>query len=251
MTAYVIKRLLLMIPTTFTISLVMFVIMNAAPGRPGAQLPSESRAAADVMNAAQRESYRIFKNQFALDKPILFNTRFSTTREEVRRLLVTIRNRGRAFSSGEVIRATEELEDLGRYAVAPLIEILDDPDPEIRLLAVRSLVMNAQEQVLTGWELRRRGPEAEARNKRVAKENRYLKTLIYSPSDPETKKKEIVAKWKAWYRKNEDRFRFSTGEKIKIFFLDTRFATGGIFSLWIWVSPMWTNGPFWEKSRNV
>jgi ABC-type microcin C transport system permease subunit YejB len=37
MKAYVIRRLLLMIPTFFGISLVIFAVLNLAPGRPGSQ----------------------------------------------------------------------------------------------------------------------------------------------------------------------------------------------------------------------
>ena len=37
MRAYVIRRLLLMLPTFFGISLIIFLVLNLAPGLPGAQ----------------------------------------------------------------------------------------------------------------------------------------------------------------------------------------------------------------------
>ena len=75
MFAYVIKRILLMVPTFAAISLVIFVVLNFAPGTPGAQMQAgEGGGAQDASTAGeQRESYRIFKEQFNLDKPILLN----------------------------------------------------------------------------------------------------------------------------------------------------------------------------------
>jgi len=223
MTAYIIKRLLLMIPTTFAISLVMFVVMNVAPGRPGAQLPGQ-RGESDATEADRRQAYRIFKSQFYLDKPILFNTRFGTTASEVRRLLVIIANKNGDYRAGQVIRATETLEDLGSYSVPALVALLDDREEEIRDLAVRALVMNAPRRVLSAAELRSKGPKARALNRGISRENRYLRSLIYSSQDSAEKKERVRKAWKDWFEKNRKRFRYTTLDKIRIFFLDTRFA---------------------------
>ena len=73
---YVIKRLFLMVPTFAAISLVIFVVLNFAPGTPGGTMATGEAGGQDASTAGeQRESYRIFKEQFNLDKPVLFNTR--------------------------------------------------------------------------------------------------------------------------------------------------------------------------------
>ena len=85
MFAYVIKRILLMVPTFAASSLVIFVVLNFAPGTPGALMQTgEGGGAQDASTAGeQRESYRIFKEQFNLDKPVLLNTRYNLGRDEV------------------------------------------------------------------------------------------------------------------------------------------------------------------------
>ena len=86
MLQYTIKRLLIMIPTFFVVSVVIFLILNLAPGRPGQAGDQGISKTAESVGA--RESYRIFKEQFNLDKPILLNTRFALEQSEVRELLV-------------------------------------------------------------------------------------------------------------------------------------------------------------------
>ena len=123
-----------MVPTFAAISLVIFVVLNFAPGTPGAQMQSgEGGGAQDASTAGeQRESYRIFKEQFNFDKPILLNTRFNLTEADVRsRLEMRVKfNKPVCPDTGEkpegcvpvdqkpnsadVIKAVEEVEDWGR-----------------------------------------------------------------------------------------------------------------------------------------
>ena len=65
MLQYTIKRLLLTIPTFFFISLLLFFVLNIAPGRPGA---SGGGQQGESQNQEQKESYRIFKEQFDIQK---------------------------------------------------------------------------------------------------------------------------------------------------------------------------------------
>ncbi|MBN1419831.1 MAG: ABC transporter permease [Planctomycetes bacterium] len=224
MTTYAIKRLLLMVPTTFVISLVLFVVMNLAPGRPDAGLPGSDQGAAQGTEAGRRESYRLFRHQFALDKPILFNARFTTTPADVRSLLETIANADGSRPPGAILRATEAIEDLGAHAVAPLVALLDDDEARIRALAVRALALAAQRPLLAAWEARRLGPEAEERNRAIARENRVLRTWVYADGDSEDIQREIVATWKGWCAANRARFTLDGWRKAATFFFDTRFA---------------------------
>src|SRR5262245_61376235 len=98
-----------MIPTFFGISLLLFLILNLAPGRPGAQQRGD--LAQSMRGEVTQESFRIFREQFHLDKPILFNTRFALTREAVERDLARAAGIGRP-TSAERVNAQETLEDL-------------------------------------------------------------------------------------------------------------------------------------------
>ena len=81
MRAYVLRRLLVMVPTFFGISLIIFLVLNLAPGRPGAQQSED--LAQNARNERTDQSYRIFREQFDLDKPVLFNARFALARADV------------------------------------------------------------------------------------------------------------------------------------------------------------------------
>ncbi|MEQ8223497.1 MAG: hypothetical protein ABRQ37_14395, partial [Candidatus Eremiobacterota bacterium] len=91
MQTYIIKRILLMIPTFFSISLIIFVILNLAPGKPGGELLSAEGESGEG-GGAKRQAYLIFKQQFNLDKPIIFNTRFALKASEIETYLTQILN---------------------------------------------------------------------------------------------------------------------------------------------------------------
>ena len=55
-------------------------------------------------------------------------------------------------------------------------------------------------------------------------ENVQLKRWTYAPLTPEAEKQTVIAKWNAWYEENRKRWVYSFGEKVRIFFMDTRFA---------------------------
>ena len=69
MTAYIVRRLLLMIPTLFGVTLVSFAIMQLAPGDP---LLSGGDAQGGAREAS-REAYLVQKRSLGLDKPALVN----------------------------------------------------------------------------------------------------------------------------------------------------------------------------------
>src|SRR3954469_2967645 len=115
MRTYLLRRLLFMIPTFFGISLLIFAVLNLAPGRPGAQ--TESADVASIARGEQtQESYKIFREQFNLDKPILLNTRYALRTEEVRHDLEVVAQVLPA-TIVERLAVQERLDDLGNYAV--------------------------------------------------------------------------------------------------------------------------------------
>src|SRR5688500_2398378 len=132
MKAYVLRRLLLMIPTFLGISVILFLILNLAPGRPGAQQGGD--LSQSMSREATAESFKIFREQFHLDKPVIFNTRFLLEPEDIREHVRRAAGIGQP-TAAERVRAQEELEDLGASAVPHLIALLDDRDGKLRDVA--------------------------------------------------------------------------------------------------------------------
>ncbi len=222
MRAYVLKRLLLMIPTFFGISLVVFLVLNLAPGHPGGNQQA-SDLAADVRSADTQESHRIFREQFGLDRPVLFNTRIWLTQEEVEQALREIAGRDGA-SPGDRVRAQQRIEDWGAYAVPHLVAAMQaGQDDEIRDLAVYGLRLAARRPLIDPFEPRP-SPERRAENQARRAENNRLRGYRYDLDAPEAEKQRVAGEWIAWYAQVADRFRHDPAEKVRIFFLETRFA---------------------------
>jgi peptide/nickel transport system permease protein len=227
MALYVLKRVLLMVPTFFAVSLVVFVILNFAPGNPAAvALATGDSQSGQKSSLAgqQRESYRLFKEQFNLDKPVLLNTRFMLRDERVRRTLADVLDRSGRVTVGRKIDAQEELEDWGRYAVPALLRILQaDPERELRALASQRLVISAQRPLI----FRSRGRLSEderAQNQEIARENGRLLGKSFGVDDPAEHERATQAFWTDWFATSRARWDWSGSEKLGILLFDTRFA---------------------------
>lgn len=224
MKAYLLRRLLMMIPTFFGISLVLFAVLNFAPGRPGAQQSAD--LAANAKNQQSEESYRIFREQFNLDKPVFFDTRFALSDDEVRSA-VTIAAGATAATAADKIRAQERLDDLGEYAVPHLVRVMNEADRSndgrVRDAAVYFLRLAAARRLRDPFD---KSPSAEARayNRDVEAENAELRELRFSLDAPETEKQGVVRRWNEWFTVHHGRFEYSLAEKARIFFFETRFA---------------------------
>jgi peptide/nickel transport system permease protein len=222
MKAYVIRRILLMIPTFFGISLVIFAVLNLAPGRPGSQQSAD--LAKNAKNEATAESYRIFREQFNLDKPVFLDTRFALSAEGVLadvRLAAGLSGGG----SAEKIHAAERLEDLGEYAVPHLVRILREAErePELRDATVYFLRLAAPRRLRDPFD---RSPTEAVRayNREVESENEQTRGLRYAADAPEPQKREVTQAWARWYEEHRARFEHGWKDKAGILFFDTRFA---------------------------
>ena len=224
---YVLKRLLLMIPTFAAISLLVFVVLNFAPGTPGAQMQTgENQGSQDASNTGdQQESYRLFKEQFNLDKPVLYNTRFTVGRPDVQAMLSDAMNLPGDVSQGRRIEAQDVLENWGRYAVPGLISTLEEDTlpVELRAFASQRLTFNAQIQNKLIY---KRGLNAEERAevKRIAKNNSEFKSWSFGKNAPADTQAEVTAQWSQWYQVNAHNWNYSLGDKARILLMDTRFA---------------------------
>jgi peptide/nickel transport system permease protein len=227
MLTYIIKRILLMIPTFLAISLIVFAIVNFAPGNPGAKKVG-AEGGQQANTGEQRESYRIFKEQFNLDKPVLFNTRFNLTNNEVEAILVTVLNKDNDVTPGERIVAQETIENWGRYAVPALVDMLTNhADEDIQALASQRLTINARKR-LQGEFRKDLTPEQREANKIIADEITSFKGQYFitgEQDDSHSGAEEDVKKfWADWFAVNMSEWDFSTTDTMSILFLDTRFA---------------------------
>lgn len=227
MLTYIIKRVLLMIPTFLAISLIVFTIVNFAPGNPGAkQVGADGGQQANT--GEQRESYRIFKEQFNLDKPVLLNTRYDLSQEEVEKILIQVLNKDGAVKPAARIEAQETIENWGRYAVPALIDILNNhSDKGLQALASQRLTINARKR-LQGEFRKDLTPEQRAANKIIADEVESFKKQYFLAGDledPNAGKEDDVKKfWTDWFTANASDWEYSAGDKMSILFFDTRFA---------------------------
>jgi peptide/nickel transport system permease protein len=226
MRTYILRRLLLMIPTFFGISLLIFLVLNLAPGRPGKQTEAGD-VATNARGEATAESYRLFREQFNLDKPVLFNTRFALGAGELRHQLAIAAQLTTAPIS-ERVQVQEQLEDLGTYAVPGLMEVMQEADArqefQLRDTAAYYLRMNAPRRLIRPYDPAP-PPEIRAFNDAVASEQAGLALLRYAFEAPEAQKREVLLGWQRWYEGVRDRFQYTLPQKLQILFLDTRFAT--------------------------
>ena len=223
MKSYLIRRILVMIPTFFGVSLIVFGVVNLAPGRPGAARQGTDLAA-DIRGEKTQESYRIFREQFNLDKPVLFNTLFALDRETVRNALRAVAG-GAEASPAQRIRAQEQLEDFGRFAVPHLIAIVAEADAageqRLRDVAVYFLRLNGRQRLVDPFATHPT-PEAREVNRRIDAENARIRALRYALEDPEAKKREVIEGWQQWHQEKRQRWEWSRADRLRIFFLDTR-----------------------------
>jgi len=244
MTNYILKRLLLMIPTLFLVVLLAFLVLNLAPGSP-AQAQMSQQGTESTEGQLTNQSYQIFKQQFNLDKPVLLNTRFWLDESDVEHQLRLLVDSERPAcepgtdqpedcipedeqpGAGEVIDAQTQLTDWGDDIVPELFRLAkENEDLDIRRRALRHLATNARADVAStiGRELT---DEQKEQNRRASEINDKLETWkVAEDASEETIDRTLEEHWEPWLDQptQRERFEFSAGERLRRFFLDTRFA---------------------------
>ncbi len=242
MNTYILKRIVLMIPTLFVISLMIFLVLNFAPGRPsGGAGGKEGTESARSQEA--REGYRIFKEQFNFDKPVMVNTRFTLTDNEVEHEVRILANYQAPVCPAEgdrpdvcialsekpvpaqIIAAEDLLEDWGNYIVPHLLKIARESDRiDIRRLALSQLTTNAKRRLFNEYG-KSQSAQDRAMNREIHAENEQLsKWRVDGTADGATIDAMIAENWTPWFELHRDRYEYTFGEKVDIFFTDTRFA---------------------------
>lgn len=241
MTTYIIKRIMLMFPTLFFISVIIFLVLNLAPGKPSSSSMS-SEGTQDSKSSEARESYRIFKEQFNFDKPVMFNTRFLLTREDVLAELTVLGDFARPTctapntpencieaankpKSGRIIAAQDTIEDWGTYVVPQLLDIArTEQRTDLRVLAVNRLAVNAKRRLVNEYG-KNQSDEQRAYNREVSAENELISSWVAANESTAAELDALMnEKWVPWFEKHKERWTWGFGDKASILLFDTRFA---------------------------
>lgn len=225
MKTYILKRILFMIPTFFVISFILFVILNFAPGKPGASAQAGvTEKLQEAGEGNKREAYKIFKYQFNLDKPVFYNTRFLLTVDDVEKALKTSINWENAYKTADILKYQEICENYGEDIVPHLINLMNSADNiEFKRQVMYQLSMNAQRRVISKYKIDNDEATREL-NKKIDVENEQIKRMSLKSLDNETIMKEKILLWNSWYDTVKYRYERSFNDKIKMFFFETRFA---------------------------
>jgi len=220
---YVVRRLLLMVPTTVGISLILWLVMVAAPGRPGGQARAfgETEAQRDPSkDLAKGESEFLFRRQFALDRPVLVNGWTALDADEVLEKVRTARLPIQKVGVRAKRLAQETLEDWGTYAVPSLVALLDRTQGEEQDEVQYWLQRNAYQRTIPTQD-----PKVMEANRARAADNAALDRLAWKEGASAEERAAGVARWKAWYEERRDRWTWSAWDKLRIGVTDTQFGT--------------------------
>lgn len=131
-----------MVPTFLLITVLVFVLINLAPGRPGGAGGGQGSEDAQA-SANAREGYRLFKEQYNLDKPIALNFRFLLDRADVEDELITIARNMDAGLPGEVAA-----HHVGETSAAVLTSLLNVEHARISRELMAPDLTDAQREAL-------------------------------------------------------------------------------------------------------
>jgi len=213
-----------MVPTFFAISLLIFIVMRLAPGKPGASMVAAGEATQDAQTGAQNEAYTLFKQQFSLDKPVLFNFRFLLDDDEVEETLEAAINLLGETEPGVQIESKEILSDWGDYAVPGLISVLQShTDQTMRSAASKWLAANAKQRLLHIYN-RSSTPEERQADRERDDHNRMIEAWTFEQNATEQSESNVVASWTDYFETNAERWEYSVIECAGALFLDTQFA---------------------------
>ena len=226
MAVYLLRRILLMIPTFLGISLVIWVVMAFSPGKPTGGATTDMGSEVGALDPNQNESERIFREQFALNRPVMWNDWTSLDEDEVLRA-VRIDQGGVARSGvAEFRRARDRLRDWGRYSVPALVRLLERTEGEEQT-AVRDWLRYSALWTNPVYEAGVDPTPAERERDRARQEeNRRLKgpDMTWPTEATAEQRAAVVAQWKAWYEEHRSEWDLGWGARAWRGMSDTQFG---------------------------
>jgi peptide/nickel transport system permease protein len=224
---YLLRRVLLMLPTFAGIAVLIWLVMWLAPGKPtasgGGQDMGSDPAALDPN---RDESERIFREQFALNRPPLLNTWPWLTKEDVRTTVTRVHEGVQVHGIATYRRERERLVDWGRYAIPGLVDLLDETSGDLQTSVASWLPHNAHQFRALYAAGHKPTPEEEARDKHVTQENELLKELHkrWDPKAAPDARVPVVQAWQEWFEERTGEWDLGALEKTGRFFSDTQFG---------------------------
>tara|TARA_B110000037_G_scaffold220463_1_gene288460 strand:- start:3299 stop:4711 length:1413 start_codon:yes stop_codon:yes gene_type:complete len=213
-----------MVPTFFAISLLIFVVMRLAPGKPGADLAAGGEATQDAQVGTQNEAYTLFKQQFSLDKPVLLNFRFLLGEDEVQETLSAAIDLSGETEPGLQIESKDILSDWGDFAVPGLINVLQtSEDPTMRSASSKWLASNARQRLLFLYD-RDSTTEDRTADREREQHNQMISAWTFEEDATQQSVAAVTDSWANYYEVNQERWTYSTIEKLNTLFIDTQFS---------------------------
>jgi ABC-type dipeptide/oligopeptide/nickel transport system permease component len=222
MLSYVIKRVLLMIPTFLGVSVVIWLVMTFAPGEP-ASGDSQGGFGADISEGSQDRdrtnlNQRLFRQQFALDRPRLLNTWTGLDADDVKTELQVLLDRDEEARKPEprldiarIRKATRRLDDWGTYSIPPLLEVLKTADGPMQDLALTRLKYAAYQFKPIRAAGRKATLEERENDRRILRENRALDSpkFTWEKGAGPKRRAEVIESWDAWFAAQQEKGRWS------------------------------------------
>jgi peptide/nickel transport system permease protein len=197
---YVLKRLLLMIPTLFGVSVVVFVIVSTAPAPPITQQVPTAEAGREAGEAGEvPHAVKVFRAQYGLNKPVALNLYYEIEKRDVQRALEDALDEEGTRTIKVKSEAQEQLIKWDEYATSALMELLTETGGRLRDSAMNWLVKGAK-RVAIAAEGGTVSPKRARLNTAIAKENEILDLYAWEAGDPEMRKEAGVGALQAWYR---------------------------------------------------
>jgi peptide/nickel transport system permease protein len=228
-TTYVLRRLLLMIPTLIGISFIVWLVMALAPGRLGEQGGTMGSATEDMSKDSTKEGQEnegeaIFRRQFGLDRPRFFNDWYDLSAATVRRKIEMAHDDKQVYGISERREAKNDLLDYGYYAVPPLMGLLNSTEG-IEQDRVRYWLGRCSYRRIYRAYGTKLDEETIARYQAWTAENRELSKWKWEAGASPEERAQVATLWNEWFQKNADRCDYDGWDRFKISVADTQFGT--------------------------
>lgn len=234
--SYVFRRVLIMIPTFLGVSFMIWLVMTLAPGEPagaGQQKGFGEDSTSDQENRErENQSARMFREQFALNRPRFWNDWTGLETDEVLAEIKVVKGGVQEFGSGRVKTAQRRLEDWGDFAVPPLVDLLalTGDDALLQNGVLRYLQQSAyQFKTIYAAGYQPSDNEIE-RDRLIDEENKRLigPLLNWKPDARRSERLSVVENWKKWFAERQEQGRWSYRddfwEKAGVALTDTQFG---------------------------
>lgn len=228
MSAYLLRRILLLPVTLFAIILVNFVILNLAPGDPttlaNVSATGEATRSTDESGVTGENQYLLFREHYGLTLPILLNAWPSIPSQKLSEAIHQLVQDKEKMSVQTYHKLRTLWGDRARFLMPHLIEEATQKEKpfEERRIAANLFIRGGTKSGHVGPVITKQKREE---NRKIAAQNLHLDSLrIQQDETPESLELK-VAQLKEWYEKEGGLAAFSktAAERTATLFFETRF----------------------------